>query len=373
MKPTAHHIESLDAFRGVTIAAMILVNNPGDWTAVYPPLMHAYWNGCTFADLVFPCFVFIMGFAMPLAFARRRERGDTVSQLDARVAKRALALAALGLILNLLAAWHAPLAMRFPGVLQRIAIVYLVTAFVLLRSGARRWPIVAALLMMIHWALLVLVPFGSYPAGMVTPEHNIGGYVDRLVFRTHTLTPFGDPEGLLGTITAVATALLGATAGEFLRRSGSDRRRVVGLIAGAAALIAGGLAWSRVLPLNKPLWTGSYVLVASGVAAAAFSIFYLVIDVAGIRLPMRPFVWLGVNPLAIYFVSELVGHAIEQGLVIEHDGQVTTAKAWVFWRLFAPFAGDATPAASLGFAIAFAAVFLAIASVLHRRGIRIHV
>jgi predicted acyltransferase len=373
VRPAAHHIESLDAFRGVTVAAMILVNNPGDWTAVYPSLMHANWDGCTFADLVFPSFVFIMGFAMPLAFRRRRERGDTVRHLDARVAKRALALAALGLILNLFAAWHAPLAMRVPGVLQRIAAVYLVTAFVLLRMNPRTWAPLAALLMMTHWALLVLVPFGSFPAGTVTPEHNISGYVDRLIFGRHTLSPFGDPEGILGTITAVATALLGAAAGEFVRRTAADRTKVIGLAGGGAALIACGLGWSRVLPLNKPLWTGSYVLVASGAAAAAFAVFYLIVDVAGLRIPMRPFVWLGVNPLAIYFVSELVGHAIEQGLVVQHDGQVTTPKAWVFWRVFAPFAGDATPAASLGFALTFAAVFLGIASVLHRRGIRIHV
>lgn len=373
MKPAAHHIESLDAFRGVTVAAMILVNNPGDWTAVYPSLMHASWNGCTFADLVFPSFVFIMGFAMPLAFARRRDRGDTARNLAGRVLGRALALAALGLILNLAAAWHAPLAMRIPGVLQRIAVAYLITAFVLLRADAKRWPVVAALLMIVHWALLVLVPFGSYPAGMLTPERNLAGYVDRIVFGRHTLTPFGDPEGILGTITAVATALLGACAGEFVRRAGTDRIRVLGLAAGGAALIAGGLAWSRVLPLNKPLWTGSYVLVASGAAAATFAVFYFVIDAAGFRRAMRPFVWLGVNPLAIYFVSELVGHALEQGLVIQRDGQLTTPKAWLFWRVFAPFTGDATPAASLGFALAFAALFLGIASLLHRRGIRIHV
>jgi len=263
--------------------------------------------------------------------------------------------------------------MRFPGVLQRIAAVYVVAAFILLRTNARRWPIIAALLMIVHWALLVLVPFGSYPAGTITSEHNIAGYVDRLVFGRHTLTPFGDPEGILGTMTAVATALLGACAGEFVRRTDADRVKVLGLAAGGAAMIAGGLAWSRVLPLNKPLWTGSYVLVASGVAAALFSLFYLVIDTAGIRRPTRPFVWLGVNPLAMYFLSELIGHAIEQGLVVQRDGQLTTPKSWLFWRAFAPFAGDATAAASLGFAVAFAAVFLGIASVLHRRGIRIHV
>ena len=126
------------------------------------------------------------------------------------------------------------------------------------------------------------------------------------------------------------------------------------------------------LPLNKPLWTASSALFASGVAMAAFAVFYFIVDVNRVRLPFRPFVWLGVNPLAIYFLSEFVGHAIENGLV-EHGGQVTTAKAWLFWRMFVPFAGDATPAASLGFALAYVALCLGVTRALYRRGLRIHV
>jgi predicted acyltransferase len=372
LKAARHHIESLDAFRGATVAAMILVNNPGDWTAVFPPLLHASWNGCTLADLVFPAFIFIMGFAMPYAFARRRERADDVSGLYGRVARRAAWLAALGLVLNLAAAWHAPYNMRIPGVLQRIAIVYLAASLIVLRTTASAWTAAAVFLMAAHWALLAMMPFDSYPAGTLTYEHNLAGYLDRAVFGRHTLTPFGDPEGLLGTMTAVATALLGSLAGQFVRRAPDDRKRVLGLALGGAALVVCGLAWSRVLPLNKPLWTGSYALVASGAAAAAFAVFYFVVDASGVRGPVRPFVWLGVNALVVYFLSELVGHAIDQGLVVQ-GGQVTTPKAWLFWRMFAPIAGDVTPQASLGFAVAYAALWLGVASVLYRRGIRIHV
>src|SRR5204863_7904531 len=141
-------------------------------------------------------------------------------------------------------------------------------------------------------------------------EHSIAGQIDRLVFGRHILTPFGDPEGVVGTATAVATALLGSSGGEWVRRTTGDWRKVVGLAAGGAALVVCGLVWSRVLPLNKPLWTGSYALLASGSAAIAFAAFYLVVDVNGVRRPFRPFVWLGVNPLAIYFLSELFGHAL---------------------------------------------------------------
>jgi predicted acyltransferase len=372
LKAAHHHIESLDAFRGATVTAMILVNNPGDWTAVFPALLHASWNGCTLADLVFPSFIFIMGFAMPYAFARRRERVEDMASLYGRVARRAAWLAALGLVLNLVAAWHAPSSMRIPGVLQRIAIVYLLASFIVLRTNAPAWTVAAVALMAAHWALLAMVPFDSYPAGTLTSEHNLEGYIDRLVFGRHTLTPFGDPEGLLGTMTTVATALLGSVAAAFVRRTSGDRGRVLGLALGGTALVVCGLVWSRVLPLNKPLWTGSYVLVASGVAAATFSAFYFVVDASGVRWPVRPFVWLGVNALVIYFLSELVGHAIDQGLVVQ-GGQVTTPKAWLFWRAFAPFAGDVTPEASLGFAVAYAALWLGVASLLYRRGIRIHV
>jgi predicted acyltransferase len=223
-----------------------------------------------------------------------------------------------------------------------------------------------------QWVLLVYVPFDSYPAGTLTPEHNLAGYVDRLLFGRHMLTPFGDPEGVLGTITAVATALLGCVAGQFVRGGSTDRAKVLGLVIGGVALVGCGLAWSRVLPINKPLWTGSYSLVASGVAAAAFAAFYFVVDASGVRRPFRPFVWLGVNPLGIYFLSELVGHAIDQGLVV-HGSEVTTPKAWLFWRMFVPVAGDATPAASFGFALAYAASCLLVARALYRRGLRIHV
>lgn len=372
MKPARHHVESLDAFRGATVAAMIVVNNPGDWTAVYPQLMHASWNGCTFADLVFPCFIFIMGLAMPLAFARRRERGESLSRLYGRVALRAAALVALGLVLNLAVAWRSPLSLRIPGVLQRIAVVYLVASFIVLRAKAPTWAITAILLLFAHWALLVLVPFDSYPAGTLTREHNLAGYIDRLVFGRHMLSPFGDPEGILGTMTAVATALLGCVAGRFVQRTSSDRAKVLGLAASGIALVVCGITWSRVLPLNKPLWTASYALVASGIAASTFAAFYFIVDANGFRRPFRPMVWLGVNPLAIYFLSEFVGHAIEQGLVVQR-GQVTTAKAWLFWRMFVPYAGDATPAASLGFAFAYGALCLGVAGALYRRGLRIHV
>ena len=144
MRVASHHVESLDVFRGATVAAMILVNNPGDWSFVSGPLLHAYWFGCTFADLVFPWFIFIMGVAMPYAFARRRERGGPVTDLHRRIVTRAVILIGLGLFLTVVSAWPAVFPLRLPGVLQRIALSYLFAAFIVLHLDVSGWAIVAA-------------------------------------------------------------------------------------------------------------------------------------------------------------------------------------------------------------------------------------
>ena len=196
MKTAAHHIESLDVFRGATIAAMILVNNPGNWNAVFPQLLHANWNGCTAADVVFPFFVFIMGCAMPFAFERSRGRMSDVG-FFARVFRRGLTLVALGLVLNAVVAAPHFAAIRVPGVLQRLGLAYIGAAFLVRYTSPRTQAAVAALLMLVHWALMTLVPFAGYPAGTLTPNHNLAGYIDRWVFGTHTLTASLDPEGLL--------------------------------------------------------------------------------------------------------------------------------------------------------------------------------
>ncbi len=373
MKATAHHLESLDVFRGATIAAMILVNNPGDWNSVFPPLLHAYWFGCTFADLVFPWFVFIMGVAMPLAFARRHQRGDRTSQVFGRIAQRVLLLIGLGLALTAVASWPAVVSLRFPGVLQRIALSYLVAAFIVWNLGIRGWITAIAVLLLGHWALLALVPFGGFPGGTLTPEHNLARYLDTLVFGRHALTIPNDPEGLLGTLPAAATALIGAVAGELMRRAANDRARFRALIIFGAAAFVAGLAWSFALPLSKPLWTGSYVLVVTGLGMLALALIYLVVDVCGLRTWARPLLWLGVNPLAIYVSSEVIGHLLERVFWLPGSGR-NTPKAWLFWRYVEPaFHRWPTVWASFAFGMAYVALWVMVAGVLYSRRIRIQV
>jgi predicted acyltransferase len=385
----ARRLESLDAFRGLAVAGMILVNNPGSWDAVPPLLLHADWNGCTIADLVFPAFIFIVGAAMPFAFSRRLTAG-TRAALDRRIWGRGARLVALGLVLNLVAVAPDLAHVRFPGVLQRIGVVYVAAAFVVLHTDAVARLALAAASFLGHWALLTLIPFGGRAAGIVTPHHNLASLLDRAVFGLHTLTPAGDPEGLLGTIPAIGTALLGSIAGEWIARTSQPARDpggtpkgswidatvrgAAGLAAGGAAAAIIGLAWARIWPLNKPLWTGSYALFTAGIAALILALCYLLIDVRGFRRWARPLVWLGVNPLAIYFLAELTGHVLDRPWV--PDGvEWTTAKSWMFWEILQPHLEPllSDTGISVAFAALTVAVWTAVAGVLHRRGIRVQV
>lgn len=373
MKIAAHHLESLDVFRGITIAAMILVNNPGDWGNVFAQLLHAYWTGLTAADVVFPWFIFIMGFAMPFALARRHGQGHARSNLHRRIVKRVAWLIALGLVLNAVAAWPAVSPLRFPGILQRIAIAYLVASLVVLHLDAGGWVVAIAVLLVGHWALLTIVPFDGVPAGTLTPDHNFARYVDTVVFGSHAVTRTLDPEGLLGVIPSAATALIGALIGDVIRRASADRVRIRVLLIVGGATLAAGLGWSRVLPLSKPLWTGSYVLVVTGLAMLTMAGMYAVIDVAGWRSWARPFVWLGVNPLAIYFLSDVTGHLLEEPWVHLSAGR-TTPKGWIVWEGLEPALRPLrTEWASLVFAVAFTLFWIAVAGMLYRRRIRIQV
>jgi predicted acyltransferase len=373
VKIASHHLESLDVFRGLTIAAMILVNNPGDWGAVFPPLLHAYWTGITFADVVFPWFIFILGFALPFAFARRHEHGHGLTQLHRRILQRVAWLFVLGLALNAVAAWPHVAPLRIPGILQRIALTYLVASLIVLHLDAGGWVVAIAACVIGHWALLTQVPFDGFPAGTLTPDHSLARYVDVLLLGPHAITRTLDPEGLLGVVPSIATALIGASIGDVIRRAAADRDRIrVLLIAGAATLIAGA-GWSRAFPLSKPLWTGSYVLVVTGLAMLMMAALYATIDVSGWRSWARPFVWLGVNPLAIYFLSDVTGHLLEMAWIHQAQGRTTT-KGWIVWGAIEPALRPLRAEwASLTFAVGFTVLWIAVAGMLYRRRIRIQV
>lgn len=363
---------SLDAFRGLTIAGMILVNNPGTWAHVYPPLLHAPWHGWTHTDLVFPFFLFIVGVAMVYSFAGRRARGDSAGRLALHTLRRSAIIVGLGLFLTgfphfELASW------RLPGVLQRIGVCYLFAALLYLYLSRRARVAATLALLLGYWAILTLVPVPGAPADAdpLSMEWNIAAYVDRQVMLGHLWKPTWDPEGLLSTLPAIATVLLGVFTGEWLR---SERRtvkqKVVGLLLAGAAGLAGGLLWNLWFPINKNLWTSSYVVFTAGYALVVLGVCVWLIDVRGWQKWSRPFVIYGMNAIAIYTLSGLIEKSIVTWSVPGADGP-RLIKTWIFQTVFAPLADPMT--ASLLYALSYVLFTFLIAWLLYRRRIFIKI
>jgi predicted acyltransferase len=362
---TDTRLESLDVFRGLTIAAMILVSTPGTWTAVYTPLDHAAWHGWTLTDLVFPFLLFAMGAAVPFALARRRDSGRRVRR---HVLRRALLLFALGLVLTAIET-APPLqwaTFRIPGVLQRIAVVYLVVAIVTERLTLRGQIAVAAAALFGYWAAMLLVPVPGVGAGVLTPHGNLASAIDRAALGGHMLTPEFDPEGILSTIPSIATALCGVFAGDWLRKR-DGRHRDAWLFAAGVVVMAVGLAWGRVFPINKNLWTSSFALFSAGVAAQVFAICHWLIETMRSRAWSLPLVAFGRNPLAAYFMS--VG--LDSLLTRWSIGDSPSIKAVIYRLGFAswlrPCCG--AEAASLGYALTYVAFWAVILVAMYRRGV----
>ena len=250
---------ALDTFRGVTIAGMILVNNPGTWDAVYGPLRHADWHGWTPTDLIFPFFLFIVGVSIALALGRRAASGGSQGKLYLKIVRRSAIIFALGLVIYGFPYYQLS-TLRIPGVLQRIAVCYLVASIVFLKTGWKGQAIIATLLLVAYWLLMTLVPVPGYGAGDLSMEGNLAAYVDRQLLAGHTWKPLYDPEGLLSTVPAIATTLFGVMAGSWITSKRESLEKTAGLfVAGAAGIII-GWAWGGWFPINKALWTSSYTV-----------------------------------------------------------------------------------------------------------------
>ena len=361
---------SLDAFRGLTVAAMVLVNNPGTWRAVYPPLRHAEWHGWTPTDLIFPFFLFIVGIAIPLALGRRAAAGQARSALVAKILRRSAIIFALGLLLHAIPSLDLA-TIRIPGVLQRIAVCYLVAALVFLWTSWRVQAGLAIALLVGYWAALTLVPVPGFGTGHLDPEGNLAAYIDRALLGPHIwrAARVYDPEGLLSTVPAVATTLAGVLAGHWLRAGRPQKETATGFFATGVAGIVLGEIWSVWFPINKSLWTSSYTVFTAGAALLVLGACYWLVEARGYRAWTRPFVVLGVNALALFFLSSLVARLL---IVIKVDpsGRIPL-HAWLFDHLFAPWA---TPInASLAFALAYLLLWLLLMWLLDRHQIRLTV
>jgi predicted acyltransferase len=369
-------LPALDVFRGITVAAMILVNNPGSWSAVYAPLRHAAWHGWTPTDLIFPFFLFIVGITTTLSLHARRARGATDGELATGIARRGLIIVALGLLVGAFPfVPPAQLAqIRIPGVLQRIGIAYLVAALVVLHGSQRARITVAAALLLGYWALLALVPVpGIGRPALAPPEATLGAWLDRLLLDGHlwAATRSWDPEGVLSTLPAIATVLLGALAGDLLRGERPLARRVSRMATAGAIAVAAGLAWGLLFPINKNLWTSSYAVFTAGAAALGLALCLWLIEVRGCRAWARPFIVFGVNPIVAFVGSAMLSRLLYTTLRVSYEGATVPLQQAIHRSLFAPWLPPKT--ASLAFALAMVALWWAVLALLDRRGVRLKV
>jgi predicted acyltransferase len=362
---TGQRLVSLDAFRGATMALMVLVNTPGDGEHVYGPLRHAEWNGWTPTDVVFPSFLWIVGVALTLSLSRRIAAGASRARLLAQAFRRALILYALGLLVYAFPNFNLS-TQRLLGVLQRIAICYLIAVAIYLYTGVRGQIIWIFSLLAGYWLLMALVPVPGYGAGRLDVEGNLAHYIDRIVLGAHNYaqTKTWDPEGIVSTLPAIATVLFGIMAGHILRLERTLTRRVAWLLAVGGILIAVGLICNMWLPINKKLWTSSFALFMAGLDFVIFAIMVWWVDVRGHARFVKPLVIMGMNAITVYLVSELL-ETLLNAVHFSSGGHTVTVRDWLFDTLFAPLASPIN--ASLLYAIAYTLLMYAIAYVMYRR------
>lgn len=365
-----YRLQALDVFRGMTIALMILVNTPGSWSYVYAPLEHASWHGCTPTDLVFPFFLFVMGVAMP--YSLRHFDHKLSSAVGVKILKRVLLIFLIGLALNFFPFKTGLSDLRIFGVLQRIAITYGIAAILCLCLNRIKLILLSGMLLIGYWLLLLGFSIGE-PYSL---EGNLVRFVDLAVIGAghmwHGKVIAFDPEGLLSTLPAVVTVLIGYLAGHYIQFQADLRQAVYKTtLAGIVAVVAGWV-WGVVFPINKSLWTSSYVLYTSGLALIILSFCLYVVDVKGYKKWSMPFYVFGRNSLFIYVISIIwVKTLLYLIRVAEPGGSVVSGYNWIFQEWFLPAAGYYN--GSLLFALAHVALFWMLALFLDKKKIYVKI
>jgi len=355
---------------------MLLVNDPGSWSHIYPPLRHAAWHGWTPTDLIFPFFLFIMGITTDLSLESRRARGATAAELRLQVLRRGAIILLLGLLLSAFPFF--PLeriwSMRVPGILQRIGVVYLVTGFLVLTGSRRALVVLVAVILAGYWLLLAVVPVPGIGApALAPPEATLAAWVDRLLLDGHlwNQTRTWDPEGVLPTLPAIATCLLGVLAGGWITGPIPLAERVKWLLGAGAVGIAVGLAWNRVFPINKSLWTSSYVVFTAGMACLLLAACMWLIEYRDVRWWIRPFLVFGVNPIVAFVGAEATARLIYTVIRIPYGGAMESLETVIFRSAFASWLP--AEAASLAFAVGFVLLWYLVLDLLYRRGVVIRI
>jgi predicted acyltransferase len=356
---------------------MILVNDPGSWSAMYWPLDHAEWNGWTPTDLIFPFFLFIAGVSMTFSFAARLRRGSTRGGLARHVVVRSLAILATGWLLSLIPRFHFS-TMRFPGVLPRIAVCYLMAGLLVVATARRadvedfvtNIPAVAVVLFVLlvgYWAVMRFVPVPGIGPANLEPATNLAAWLDRKLMYGHLwgqLKQVRDPEGILSTFPAIGTVLCGVLTGEWLRKPKTNERKFAGLmIVGVILMIAGRLL-HPLFPINKNLWTSTYVIFTAGFAMVILAICFWIVDMRGLRKWAQPFLVFGSNAITAFALSVLLSIACSN-FHVNDAGRERTVHGYIYSHCFASIAQPKN--ASLLFAIFFVLVCYLPLLLLYRR------
>lgn len=390
---------SLDIFRGATIAAMLLVNDPGSWGAIFPPLRHAEWNGWTPTDLIFPFFLFIVGITTTLSLARRHARGDSDAALVRQILTRGGAIVLIGLLISWFpfVSWGPVsgvpdpdigqriadrlLHVRIPGILQRIGIAYIAAALLSLRTSIRTQLVIAVAILVGYWALLTLVPVPGTglvgAAALAHPATTLAAWVDRSLLdwtaggggnHLWAETSTWDPEGPLSTVPAIGTTLLGVLAGRWLVADRPKRDRLRGLLVAGAAATAAGLAWSLVFPINKNLWTSTFVVFTAGLACLALAACDGLVD-DGAPPPRwaTPFLVFGTNALAAFVGAELTARLIYSVVRVPTATGSTSLEQAIYRIVYAPWLPPRV--ASLAFALTVVLFWYGVLALLYRNRI----
>jgi len=375
---------ALDVFRGATVALMILVNNPGTWGAQYGALKHAAWHGWTPTDFVFPFFLFIVGVAM--AFAFRKYDYELNKDATKKIIKRTLIIYGLGIFLGLLrpvaganfGEWIGNLFgnWRLVGVLPRIALCYLFASLLVLKFNKKTVMWIAGGILVGYWVLLASTGgFGiedvlvrKIDLAILGDGHVYHGYRDSMGQRIAF-----DPEGLLSTLPAIVTTILGFFTGMLILETPDKKQLVKKMLIRGAAFLALGLLWGLFFPINKPIWSSSYVILMGGWAMLFLGVSILLIDVLGWKSATEPFVVFGSNPLFIFVLSAVYAKLLAYIKFIPMNGAIVSTKTWLFAKIFMPMANYSRVDASLLFALTTITIFWAISLILYRKKIFIKI
>ena len=360
-------LASIDAFRGMTIAGMIIVINPGSWKDVYPIFKHANWHGCTIADLVFPFFLFIVGVSITFSLSKSKIETSDNTLLYTKIFKRTIILFLIGLFLNLFPDFNFQ-QFRLLGVLQRIAICYLIVSILLLNTTRNTQTIIAFSLLFIYWAIMEWIPvpgdfFGSYEKG-----ENVASFVDKYVLKgiMGAYEKLGEPEGIISTLPSLSTTLFGVLTGHFLKLKKEFRITAGVLFVSGVVLFICGLIWQYWLPINKHLWTSSYSVLTAGLGLILFSIFYFVIDGMGYKKWAKPFTVLGMNAITVYVSSIVLAKTLKL-ITFTIGDKLYHPRQYLYENILLGLFGE--KGGSLAFAIIYTAFWCGIMWILYKKKI----